>query len=49
MNQVSNATLIFNEKLNRESFYNPKNGYIVAVNTVFQVWRKGMHQSVFKE
>ena len=49
MNQVSNATLIFNEKLDRESFYNPENGNIVAVNTVFQVWRKGMHQSVFKE
>ena len=49
MNQVSNATLIFNEKLNRESFYNPENGNIVAVNTVFQVWRKGIHQSVFKE
>ena len=49
MNQINNATLIHNEKLDRQSFYNPENGRIVAVNTVFQVWRKGVHQTVFKD
>ena len=49
MNQVKDATLIHNEKLDRRSFYNPENGNIVAVNTVFQIWRKGKYRSVFKD
>ena len=49
MKRVQGATLLHNELLERESFYNPETGEPVSVNTVFQVWRKGKHKSVFTD
>lgn len=49
MKRVQGATLLHNEELGRESFYDPGTGEPVAVNTLFQVWHKGKHQSVFND
>lgn len=47
MKRVQGATLLHNEPLGRESFYDPETGESVGVNTVFQIWRRGRHKSVF--
>ena len=47
MKRVQGATLIHNELLAADSFYDPETGVPVNVNTVFQIWRKGKHRTVF--
>ena len=47
MKRVQGATLLHSEQLARESFYDSETGEAVGVNTVFQIWRKGRHRSVF--
>ncbi len=49
MKRVQSATLLHNEKLDRDAFYDPESGDPVTVNTVFQIWRKGKHQSAFQD
>ena len=49
MLRVQNATLLYNEKLNSESFYSPDTNAVVSVNTVFQVWQKGANKKVFND
>jgi len=49
MKRVRGATLIHNERLARKSFYEPETMKPVAVNTVFQIWRKGAHRSPFTD
>lgn len=49
MKRVRGATLIHNEKLDKESFYDSKTGKPAGVNTVFQVWKKGIHKSPFAD
>ncbi|MBC6428181.1 MAG: hypothetical protein GDA55_02980 [Cellvibrionales bacterium] len=43
------ATLIHNEELPAEAFYWPDTGDTMSVNTVFQVWKKGVGQGVFSD
>lgn len=47
MKRVINSTLIHNEYLDKDAFYEPGTGTPVSVNTVFQIWRKGKHKSAF--
>lgn len=47
MKRVEGATLLYNEPLQKNSFYEAETEVDVEVNTVFQIWRKGKHQSVF--
>ena len=49
MKRVNGATLLHSEKLPRDSFYDPATNKPVTVNTVFQVWMKGRHKSVFQD
>lgn len=49
MKRVQGATLIHNEKLDKDSFYDPETHEAVAVNSLFQIWRKGEHKSVFTD
>lgn len=43
------ATLIHNEELPEDAFYWPDTGDTMSVNTVFQVWKKGMDKGVFTD
>ena len=49
MKRVNNASLLYNERLDPESFYTPITNDIVSVNTVFQIWKKGGEGNVFNE
>lgn len=50
MKRVRGAGLVHNEKLPSESFYMPDDSTApVSVNTVFQVWVKGVANSVFTD
>ena len=49
MKRVQQASLIHSEPLPVESFYDAETRKPVSVNTVFQIWRKGKHQSVFQD
>ncbi len=49
MKRVRGASLIHSEKLPSESFYMPKSKEIVSVNTVFQIWVKGVKKQVFDD
>lgn len=49
MKRVRGAALLHSEKLKPDSFYLPGTKESVAVNTVFQVWRRGKTASVFND
>lgn len=47
MKRVQGASLIHSAPLRKNAFYDSDTGRDVEVNTVFQVWRRGEHKSVF--
>lgn len=49
MKRVAGATLLHSAPLRKNAFYDADGGQDVEVNTVFQVWRKGAHKSVFRD
>lgn len=49
MKRVEGASLIHNEVMPSSAFYLPETKVKVAVNTVFQVWAKGIYKSVFTD
>lgn len=49
MKRAKGASLVHSEKLPSEAFYIPDTYESVAVNTVFQVWIKGVKKKVFTD
>ena len=49
MLRVTDASLLFSRKLAGDSFYTPDNNEVVSVNTVFQVWKKGVKNKTFTD
>jgi len=47
MKRVQNGHLIFSQELEKEEFYSPDNNKEIAVNTLFQIWKKGTGDSLF--
>lgn len=49
MKRIGNAGLIHNEKIQEYAFYLPNSQKRISVNSVFQIWIKGMETQVFTD
>ena len=48
MKRVINGHLVFSEILQNEKFHSPDNNKEINVNTLFQIWKKGEGDGLFK-
>ena len=49
MKRVEGASLIHSERLPADAFYMPEDLSTMAVNTVFQIWKRGRGSSIFTD
>ena len=49
MRRVKDAHLIFSKILEQEEFYSPDNNKKIQVNALFQIWKKGIGESIFPD
>ena len=49
MKRVKNGHLIYSEIFEKENYFSPDNNKEIKVNTLFQIWKKGDGESIFKD